>query len=204
MICSGTGRGMITRVSVPQFRPKNFDAKCSCTCRAGTGSFISKCDWFSGDSYRDSISLILQNAVILMLLPPRLLLLPFLPKRQGRIGNAIVAFKKYMTEVLNEEKNLVLQRKPWARNLMGSFIRRGGVANNVAARLRGVNNWWNLWQYVYFQFRWRWNYCKHVVIRYSLVCRLSEMAEICCWRNAACLKGWKKWEVELWECLSAA
>lgn len=47
-------------------------------------------------NYRDSISLILQNAVIVMMFPPKLLLLPFLPKKLMKLGNAIITFKKYM------------------------------------------------------------------------------------------------------------
>ena len=71
-------------------------------------------------NYRDAISLILQNAAIVMLLPPRLLWLPFLPKKIAKVGKAVSAFRKYMTGVLNEERNLISQRKPGAGNLMST------------------------------------------------------------------------------------
>lgn len=107
--------------------------------RAGLGqahsfqSVIDSPETATEMNYRDSMSLILQNAVIVMLLPPRLLLLPFLPKRLVSIGNAIVTFKKYMTKFLNEEKNQGFQRKPEAGNLMSSLVRASEEASRTAS-----------------------------------------------------------------------
>lgn len=106
--------------------------------RAGLGqahsfqSAIDSPDTATEMNYRDSVSAILQNSVIVIVLPPRLLLLPFLPKRLARIGNAIIAFKKYMTEVFNKEKRLVFQRKPRTGNLMSSLVRASEEASQTA------------------------------------------------------------------------
>lgn len=97
-------------------------------------SAIDSTDTATEMNYRDSISVILQHAVIVMMLPPRLLLLPFLPKKLLRIGNAIVAFKKYMTEILNEEKNLVGQQKPGGGNLMSSLVRASEEASQTPSQ----------------------------------------------------------------------
>lgn len=108
--------------------------------RAGLGqvhSFQSAIDpqeTVTDMNYRDSMSTILQNAVLVMLLPPRLLSLPFLPERLVRTGNAIVAFKKYMSEMLNEEKNSVHQRKPGGGNLMSSLVRASEEASQTTSQ----------------------------------------------------------------------
>lgn len=74
-------------------------------------------------NYRDSLYIILQNAVIVMMFPPRVLLLPFMPKKLIQIGHAIIEFRKYMMKVLNEEKDKISQRKPGTGNLMSSLVR---------------------------------------------------------------------------------
>ncbi len=93
-------------------------------------------------SYPDSMSLIIQNAVIVMQLPPRLLWLPFLPKKIARVGKAIVAFKKPMPTVLNKERSLVSQRKRGAGNLMSSLVRASEEASQPQSRQRpaGLTN----------------------------------------------------------------
>lgn len=85
-------------------------------------------------NYRDAISTILQNAAIVMLCPTGLLRLPFLPKKIARVGQAIVAFRKYMTDVLNEERNLISQRKPGAGNLMSNLVRASEEASQPQLR----------------------------------------------------------------------
>lgn len=85
-------------------------------------------------NYRDAISLILQNAAIVMLLPPRLHWLPFLPKKIAKVGKAVFAFRKYMTGVLNEERNLISQRKPGAGNLMSNLVRASEEASQPRSR----------------------------------------------------------------------
>lgn len=69
-----------------------------------------------------------------MLLPPRLLWLPFLPKKLARVGKAIAAFRKYMAGVLDEERNLISQRKPGAGNLMSNLVRASEEALQPQSR----------------------------------------------------------------------
>lgn len=77
----------------------------------------------SSMDYRESLYTILQNAVLVMIFPPGLLLLRFMPAKLQHIGRAIVGFKSYMLGVLAEEKELISQRKPGAGNLMSSLVR---------------------------------------------------------------------------------
>ncbi|MCJ1244328.1 hypothetical protein MMC30_001526 [Trapelia coarctata] len=73
--------------------------------------------------YRESLYTILQNAVLVIMFSPRLLLLPFMPSKLRHVGKAIAEFNSYMMGVLAEEKEMVSQRKPGTGNLMSSLVR---------------------------------------------------------------------------------
>lgn len=75
------------------------------------------------NTYRNSLSLILDNAILVMVASPAILSLPFMPKAWARIGRAIVDFKKYMVNILEEEKYLISQGRKGKENLMTSLIR---------------------------------------------------------------------------------
>lgn len=74
-------------------------------------------------SYRDALQTVLDNAIFLMLVPPRVLQLPLLPKSWVRIGKAAADFKRYMIHMLDEESSLVGQGKTGSGSLMTSFVR---------------------------------------------------------------------------------
>lgn len=74
-------------------------------------------------SYRDALQTVLDNAIFLMLVPPRLLLLPLLPNSWARIGKAGADFKQYMMHMLDEETTLLDQGKTGTGSLMTSFVR---------------------------------------------------------------------------------
>ena len=73
-------------------------------------------------TYRDALQMVLDNAIFLMLVPPRLLLLPILLKSWARIGNAAADFKQYMKHMLNEETSLLSGGKQGTGSLMTSFV----------------------------------------------------------------------------------
>lgn len=74
-------------------------------------------------TYRDALQTVLDNAILLMLLPPRLLRLPLLPRSWARIGEAAADFKQYMMRMLDEETSLINQGKVGTGSLMTSFVR---------------------------------------------------------------------------------
>ena len=74
-------------------------------------------------TYRDALQTVLDNTILLMLVPPRLLLLPLLPKRWTRVGKAAANFKQYMRYMLDEEISLMKQGKAGTGSLMTSFVR---------------------------------------------------------------------------------
>jgi cytochrome P450 len=74
-------------------------------------------------TYRDALQTVLDNAIFLMLVPPRLLLFPFLPRSWARIGKAAADFKQYMMHMLDEETSLLERGKTGTGSLMTSFVR---------------------------------------------------------------------------------
>ena len=74
-------------------------------------------------TYRDALQMVLDNAIFLMLVPPRLLRLPLLPKPWARIGQAAADFKQYMVQMLDEESSQLDQGKNGTGGLMTSFVR---------------------------------------------------------------------------------
>lgn len=70
-------------------------------------------------TYRDALQTVLDNAIFLMLVPPRLLQLPLLPRSWARIGKAAADFKRHMIRMLDEESAL----KTGTGSLMTSFVR---------------------------------------------------------------------------------
>lgn len=69
-------------------------------------------------SYRDALQTVLDNAIFLMLVPPRMLQLPLLPKSWVRIGKAAADLKRYMIHILDEESSLVGQGRTGSGSLI--------------------------------------------------------------------------------------
>ena len=74
-------------------------------------------------SYRDALSMVLDNAILLMLIPYRYLRYPIFPKSLQRIGEAGAMYKTYMEKMLEEETKALEQGKQGAGGLMTSFVR---------------------------------------------------------------------------------
>ena len=87
-------------------------------------------------SYRKALQTVLDNAIIVMLVPPRLLLLPFLPKSWLLIGNAAKDFKKYMAQMLDEESSLLSRSEPGTGSLMTSLVRALDTHQRTASSVK--------------------------------------------------------------------
>ena len=74
-------------------------------------------------TYRDALQTVLDNAIFLMLVPPRLLQLPAIPRSWARLGKAAAEFKQYMVHMLDEEKSLMDRGEKGTGSLMTSFVR---------------------------------------------------------------------------------
>lgn len=91
-------------------------------------------------SYRDALQIVLDNILTIMLVPPRVLQLPIVPKAWQRIGIAANAFKNYMVDMLREETRLFEQGMTDKGGLMTGFLRASrGPANSSHSSQLDVN-----------------------------------------------------------------
>lgn len=74
-------------------------------------------------SYRDALQTVLDNAILIMILPYKYLQGSLVPKNLVRIGNAARSFKKHMVQMLDDETSALRNNKPDSGSLMSSFVR---------------------------------------------------------------------------------
>ncbi len=74
-------------------------------------------------SYKESLQIILDNCILLMVLGQQFLSKEWLPSKLRKLHQATVTFKGYMTEVYEEEKASMAEGKKGGRNLMTSLVR---------------------------------------------------------------------------------
>ncbi|KAL3473124.1 cytochrome P450 [Aspergillus californicus] len=78
-------------------------------------------------SYSESLKTVMLNTFVIMLIPPAVLKLPFLPSWCRRAGQAVEDFKQHMLNMFNTEKALLDQGKLGTGTLMSSFVRESAV-----------------------------------------------------------------------------
>lgn len=78
-------------------------------------------------SYRSTLATVLDNAIIIMLIPYQYLKGPFVPKKLVRIGDAARAFKGHMISMLDEETKAVRENRAGSGGMMSSLVRALGV-----------------------------------------------------------------------------
>ena len=82
-------------------------------------------------TYRDSLSVVLQNILVIIVLPAFLFQMPVLPAKWRQIGFAVTSFRKYMLDQLSEEKRLIAEGKPGAGTLMSNLVRASEARDGV-------------------------------------------------------------------------
>ena len=81
-------------------------------------------------NYRESLALILENSLLILILGPKFLTQKFLPRSWRQIGQATVDFKFHMTEMVHEEKRLIARNEPGGENIIKSLIRASDEMSN--------------------------------------------------------------------------
>ena len=71
----------------------------------------------------------------MMLIPPKLLSMPFIPSSWARIGLATKDFRQYMRKMFDEEQRLLDAGKPGTGNLMSSLVRASD--NELRSHVKG-------------------------------------------------------------------
>ena len=89
-------------------------------------------------NYWRSLAITFDNTIFMMLAPPKLLSMPFVPKSWARIGQATRDFKQYMMDLFDEKRKLLDAGKPGTGNLMSSLVRasENEQANNTKGSTR--------------------------------------------------------------------
>lgn len=81
-------------------------------------------------TYRDSISIILQNALIIMVLPEGAFSPSFMPLKWQRIGWAVKSFREHMQRQIEDERSLMQSGKPGTGNLVSNLVRASNEAED--------------------------------------------------------------------------
>ncbi|EKG20449.1 Cytochrome P450 [Macrophomina phaseolina MS6] len=74
-------------------------------------------------SYQGSLRLILENILFVFIIGPDRLTRTTFPANLARVGEAIVTFKKFMTEEFEEEKKALQEKRTTQENLMTNLVR---------------------------------------------------------------------------------
>ncbi|KAI3390266.1 hypothetical protein diail_10733, partial [Diaporthe ilicicola] len=74
-------------------------------------------------SYRDALQTVLDNAILIMILPYKYLQGFLVPKKLVRVGDAARSFKKHMIQMLDDETSALRDNKPGSGGLMSSLVR---------------------------------------------------------------------------------
>ncbi|KAJ5738155.1 cytochrome P450 [Penicillium malachiteum] len=74
-------------------------------------------------SYRDALQTVLDNCILLMIAPRKMLTLPFAPKSWHELAEAANNFKQHMVQMLDEEMQALNSGSAGSGSLMTSFVR---------------------------------------------------------------------------------
>jgi cytochrome P450 len=95
----------------------------------------------ASSTYRDALCTVLDNIILLLVFPPRVLSLPYLPRSVNVIGKAAVDFRKHMDRMLQEETAAVENGEQGSGGLMTSFVRAlnaSETSSNDSKKPRGL------------------------------------------------------------------
>ena len=85
-------------------------------------------------NYRDSLAIILENILLILIFGPAFLKNRFLPESWIRVGQATADFKFHMTGMVDEEYSLIAQGKRSRGNIINSLICASEeISNSTAA-----------------------------------------------------------------------
>lgn len=88
-------------------------------------------------TYRDALSLILKNILVILVLPQAAFQFPLLPSKWKQIGWAVTEFRHYMLDQLADEKRLIAEGKPGSGTLVSNLVRASEASPEVAGAEKG-------------------------------------------------------------------
>ena len=81
-------------------------------------------------SFRETLCFVLDNALLTLVVPPKLLKLPFLPSRWRQVGRAIESLRTHMMDLYKAEKSSFVGDNSDNGNLMRSMVRASEKATS--------------------------------------------------------------------------
>lgn len=91
-------------------------------------------------NYRISISLVLENILLILIVGPKILTSRYRPHAWARVGHAITDFKAYMQDMYMEEKNRLDSGKEGGDNIISSLVRASEAASVVSQNGSTLNS----------------------------------------------------------------
>ncbi len=88
-------------------------------------------------TYRDALSLILKNILVILVLPSAVFRIPLLPSKWKQIGWAVTEFRQYMLEQLADEEQLITEGKPGSGTLISNLLRASRARPDEKAIMDG-------------------------------------------------------------------
>ena len=82
-----------------------------------------KQNYDNNSTYRESLSLVLNNALLTMVFPQNLLSSPLVPRRWAKVGRAIKELKQHMLTMLDVEKATMARADSSCGSLVSSLVR---------------------------------------------------------------------------------
>lgn len=94
-------------------------------------------------SYRDDLQTVLDNAILIMLLPYKYLRGSWVPKRIVRVADAVRFFKAHMVTMLEDEISALRVNRPGSGGIISAFVRALDVheGSRCSAYLEGEQGW---------------------------------------------------------------
>ncbi|ROW18393.1 hypothetical protein VPNG_00168 [Cytospora leucostoma] len=74
-------------------------------------------------SYRDDLQTVLDNAILIMLIPYKYLQGSLVPKKLVRVANAARSFKTHMVKMLEDGTSALRENRPGSGGIMSAFVR---------------------------------------------------------------------------------
>ena len=121
-------------------------------------------------TYRDALSLILKNILVILVLPSVVFRIPLLPSKWKQIGWAVTEFRQYMLEQLAEEEQLITEGKPGSGTLISNLLRASRARPDWESRYEWKSTWTqsfecrrDLGEHICLQLRWPWYDCNNIL-----------------------------------------
>lgn len=127
MIASWTGTRAV-KEGVPSFQSDTRSVSLNILAAVGfrqSYDFVGSADdqKIETGTYREALQTVLDHAILLMLVPYKVLTFPLMPKSWARVGEAGKAFKSYMVQMLDEETQAFQQGAEGSGGIMTSLVR---------------------------------------------------------------------------------